>query len=101
LKKVLSDLHKRGTFRKYNATFIAGVYDELLWSAHSSVAVPLMREICEVMMQGIPGLGVPMLVNPAVGINFCDQIEVLEDENQVITDELIQIAIDKALGGEK
>jgi len=98
LKKVLSDLYRIRTFQKYNATFSVALYDELIFSVHSSNAAALINEVYAVMTQGIPGMKIPMLASPSLGVNFGDQIEILRDENQVLTDELIQIAIKKALG---
>lgn len=98
LKKVLSDLYKMNTFQRYNATFSVALYDELIFSVHSSNAVALIKEVYGVMIQGIPGMEIPMLASPSLGVNFGDQIEILQDENEVMTDELIQIAINKALG---
>ena len=97
LKVVLATLWTRRTFQRHNALFYFGIYDELVWGCHSSQAISLTREVHEVMSMGIKGLDVPMLSTPAVGVNFANQIEVLKDENQILTDELIQIAIDKAL----
>ena len=49
------------------------------------------------MTVGIPGINIPMLANPALGINFADQVEILTDCNQELTAELIQHAINKVL----
>lgn len=97
LKLVLSGLFSRRTFPRHNATLIAPIYDEIVFSCHSSQAVSLIKEVYQVMTQGIPGMEIPMLASPSVGINFGDQKEVLKNENQPLTDELIQIAINKAL----
>lgn len=98
LKFVLATLWNRKTLQRHKSLLVAPIYDEIVVSTHSSQAVSLIKELSEVMQLGIPGLGVKMLTNPSVGRNFGDQIEVLEDCNQTLTDELIQIAIDKALG---
>jgi hypothetical protein len=49
------------------------------------------------MTAGIPGIKIPMLANPALGVNFADQIEILSDCNQELTAELIQQAINKVI----
>lgn len=98
LKKVLADLHRDQTFPRHGAVLVAPIYDELVMSCHSSQAVSLIHEVYKVMTQGIPGMSIPMLANPSLGLNFADQVEVLEDENQELTSGLIQAAIDKALG---
>jgi DNA polymerase I-like protein with 3'-5' exonuclease and polymerase domains/5'-3' exonuclease len=97
LKSVLATLHKSRTFKRHNADLIAPIYDEIVFSCHSSQAVSLIKEIYAAMTVGIPGIPVRMLANPAVGINFGKQIEVLEDCNQILTDELIVKAINKAI----
>ena len=97
LKIVLAELYRKKTFQRHGAMLIAPIYDEIVWSCHSSQATSLINEVYAVMTQGIPGMEIPMLASPSVGINFGDQKEVLKNENQKLTDELIQIAINKAL----
>ena len=76
---------------------IAPIYDELVFSCHHTQAVSLIQEVYAEMMKGLPGLNIPMLANPALGVNFADQIEILADCNQVLTAELIQSAISQVL----
>ena len=97
LKVVLATLWKQRTFQRYNAVLIAPLYDELVWTCHDSVAIPLFKEIHEVMTRGLPNFPVRMLANPAVGVNFKEQKDILKDCNQELTDELIQAAINKVL----
>jgi len=97
LKLVLSNLYKSKVFQRHSAVLLAPIYDEVVISVHSSQAISLIKEVYAAMTVGIPGVPVPMLANPSLGVNFGDQIEVLDDCNQVLTDELIQIAIEKAL----
>jgi DNA polymerase-1 len=98
LKLVLSNLWKQQTFKRHNASLIAPIYDEIVFSCHHSQAESLISEIYQAMIIGIPNVDVPMLANPAVGVNFANQIEILKDCNETLTTELIQIAINKALG---
>jgi DNA polymerase I-like protein with 3'-5' exonuclease and polymerase domains len=100
LKKVLSDMWNAKTLQRHGAVLIAPIYDELVISCHSSQAVSLVKEVYKVMTQGISGIGIPMLAAPALGLNFANQIEILKDENEILTDELILRAIDKAFGVE-
>jgi DNA polymerase I-like protein with 3'-5' exonuclease and polymerase domains/5'-3' exonuclease len=98
LKKVLRDLWVMRTFQRHGASLIAPIYDEVVFSFHHSVAVPLYMELCNTMRQGIPGLMIPMTVAPALGLNFGDQIEILADDDNDLTEEKILKAIDKAFG---
>jgi len=101
LKKVLTEMWNAKTLQRHGAVLIAPIYDELVISCHSSQAVSLVREVYDVMVQGIPGINIPMLAAPALGVNFANQIEILQDENEILTDELIMLAIDKAFGIER
>ena len=98
LKKVLTDLWKASTLTRHGAVLVAPIYDELVVSCHSSQAVSLVTEIYKIMSQGIPGINIPMLAAPALGVNFADQIEILSDENHTLTDEKIILAMNKAFG---
>ena len=73
------------------------MYDEIIISCHHTQAASLIQEVYAEMTVGIPGINIPMLANPALGINFADQVEILTDCNQVLTAELIQHAINKVL----
>jgi hypothetical protein len=83
---------------RHGAVLVAPIYDELVVSCHSSQAVSLVNEIYKIMSQGIPGINIPMLAAPALGVNFADQIEILRDENDTLTDEKIILAMNKAFG---
>jgi DNA polymerase I-like protein with 3'-5' exonuclease and polymerase domains/5'-3' exonuclease len=98
LKRTISNLYKAKTMQRHGAVLIAGIYDELVMGCHHSQAVSLIQEVYAEMTKMVPGVDIPMLASPSVGKNFGDQIEVLEDENQPLTDGLIQVAIAKALG---
>jgi DNA polymerase I-like protein with 3'-5' exonuclease and polymerase domains len=97
LKVVLSNLWKKRTFQRHNAAFICALYDEAIFSCHHTQAVSLIQEVYAEMTKGIPGLNIPMLANPALGINFADQVEILADCNQTLTDDLILQTIQKVL----
>ncbi len=97
LKVVLSNLWKKRTFQRHNANFMCPLYDEIIFSCHRSQAVSLIQEVYAEMTVGIPGIDIPMLANPALGGNFADQVEILADCNQLLTAELIETAINKAL----
>ena len=97
LKVVLSNLWKKKTFQRHNAVLIAPIYDELVFSCHHTQAAALTQEVYAEMTKGIPGINIPMLANPALGINFADQVEILVDCNQILAAELIEAAISKVL----
>lgn len=97
LKVVLSNLWRNRTFQRHNANFMCPLYDEIIFSCHHSQAVSLIQEVYVEMTAGIPGIKIPMLANPALGVNFADQIEILSDCNQELTAELIQQAINKVI----
>ena len=97
LKVVLSNLWRNRTFQRHNAVLIAPIYDEIVFSCHHTQAVSLIQEVYAEMTVGIPGINIPMLANPALGINFADQVDILTDCNQELTAELIQHAINKVL----
>jgi DNA polymerase I-like protein with 3'-5' exonuclease and polymerase domains len=97
LKVVLSNLWKKRTFQRHNANFMCPLYDEIIFSCHHTQAVSLIQEVYAEMTKGIPGLNIPMLANPALGINFADQVEILADCNQTLTDERIWQTIQKVL----
>lgn len=101
LKKVLTDIHKAKVLERHGAVMYAAIYDEMVFSLHSSHAVEFIKEIYSYMVQGIPGLPIKTLANPSIGLNFCDQIEILQDADDPLTDEKILIAIDKAFGIER
>ena len=96
VKVVMTDIYKKEILKRYGANLIAIIYDEFCFSIRSDNAVGFIKEIYASMTQGIPGLPIPMLVNPSVGINFADQVEVLDDANDELTDERILAAIAKA-----
>ncbi len=97
LKVVLSNLWRNHTFQRHNAVLIAPIYDEIVFSCHHTQAASLIQEVYAEMTVGIPGINIPMLANPALGINFADQVEILTDCNQELTAEFIQHAINKVL----
>ena len=97
LKVVLSNLWKKKTFQRHNAVLIAPIYDELVFSCHHTQAAALIQEVYAEMTKGIPGINIPMLANPALGINFAAQVEILVDCNQILTAELIEAAMSKVL----
>jgi DNA polymerase I-like protein with 3'-5' exonuclease and polymerase domains len=94
LARTLSEIHRRGTFRRHNAVLIAPVYDELVFSCHHSVAPELILEVHAIMVEPIPGMAVPVVACPSLGINFADQIEI----GKFPTRETILAAIDEAFG---
>lgn len=101
LKKVLADIYRDGVLHDCRAVLIAAIYDELVFSVHSSQAVQLIKRVYRIMAQGMPGLPIPMLSNPALGVNFADQVEILKDADDTLTDDKILAAIDKAFGVER
>jgi hypothetical protein len=94
LARTLAEIHRRGTFRRHNAVLIAPVYDELVFSCHHSVVVPLILEVHGIMVEPIPGMAVPVVACPSLGINFADQIEI----GKFPTAESIQAAVAEAFG---
>ena len=97
LKVVLADVYSRQVFERYNAVLLAPIYDEICASVHSSQAVGFITELYRSMIQGIPGVNIPMLCNPALGVNLADQLDILVDENDTLTEVKIQEAINKVL----
>lgn len=94
LKRTLTEIYHRNILPRTGAVLIAPIYDELVFSVHSSNAVELILSVHEVMTRDIPGLPVPMLADPSLGINFGDQIEC----GTFPTPESIQAAMDEAFG---
>jgi DNA polymerase I-like protein with 3'-5' exonuclease and polymerase domains/5'-3' exonuclease len=94
LKVVLTALYQRKTFQRHGAQFLAPIHDELVFSCHSSKAPSLIMEVHSIMTQGIPGLPCPLWAEPSLGPNFGTQVEIGPHP----TPELINYAIDKALG---
>ena len=94
LKRTLTEIRKQGLFKKHNATLIAPIYDELAFSCHHSQAADLILAVHKIMTRDIPGMAVPMLAEPSLGVNFGDQIEI----GPFPTKELVENAVDEALG---
>lgn len=93
LKVILTDLHRRQTFQRHKAQFLAPIHDELVFSCHSSQASSLIMEVHSVMTQGIAGLPCPLWAEPSLGPSFGQQTEIGPHP----TPELINRAITKAL----
>jgi DNA polymerase I-like protein with 3'-5' exonuclease and polymerase domains/5'-3' exonuclease len=101
LKKVLTDMYKARTLKRHGAVMYAAIYDEMVFSVHSSQAVDFIKEVYSFMVQGIPGLPIETLANPSIGLNFADQIEILKDADDPLTDAKIMKAMNKAFGIEE
>lgn len=95
LKKVIREIRQEGIVTRTKASLIAPIYDELAFSVHSDCAVDLIMSVHEIMVKDIPGLAVPMLAEPSLGINFGDQIEIGRFPNPG----LIEAAMDEAFNG--
>jgi DNA polymerase I-like protein with 3'-5' exonuclease and polymerase domains/5'-3' exonuclease len=93
LKVVLAEVERRQILQRHNAVLVAPIYDELVVSCHSSQVASLILELHEVMTRDIPGLAVPMLAEPSLGVNFADQEEI----GPFPTLELIEKAVGKVL----
>ena len=101
LKIVLSEMYRANTLKRHGASLIAPIYDEIAFSCHSSQVVSLITEVYGYMVRYLPGNNViPLLANPSVGVNFADQIEVLKNADDPLTDEKIIAATYKALNPE-
>lgn len=100
LKKVLTDMYKANTLKRHNAVMYAAIYDEMVFSLHSSQATEFIKEVYGFMVQGIPGLPIETLANPSIGLNFADQLEILNDADDPLTDDKIVAALNKAFGVE-
>jgi DNA polymerase I-like protein with 3'-5' exonuclease and polymerase domains/5'-3' exonuclease len=97
LKKTLSSLREDGVIERAGATFIVPLYDELVFSCHSSQAVPLILEVHDRMVREVPGLPIPLLAEPSLGVNFGDQVEI----GPFPTKEGIEEALEIAFNGGK
>lgn len=76
LKRTMTTIWQEGTLQRTGAVLIAPIYDELVFSVHSDHAVDLILNVHRVMTRDIPGLAVPMLAEPSLGVNFGTQIEI-------------------------
>jgi DNA polymerase I-like protein with 3'-5' exonuclease and polymerase domains/5'-3' exonuclease len=76
LKRTLTEIHRQGILPRCNATLIAPIYDEVVFSVHHSNVVDLILSVHKIMTRDIPGLPVPMLAEPSLGVNFGDQVEI-------------------------
>lgn len=76
LKRTLSEIYRQGILPRTGAVLIAPIYDEVVFSCHHTQAIDLIMSVHAVMTRDIPGLAVPMLAEPSLGINFGDQIEI-------------------------
>ena len=92
LKRTLTGIYKSGVLERTGAVLIAPIYDEVVFSAHSSKVEDLILTVHSIMTQDVEGLPVPILAEPSLGLNFGDQIEIGWDP----TPEKIQEALDKA-----
>ncbi len=93
LKKVLTDMYNAKTLNRHGAVMYAAIYDEMVFSLHSSQAQSFIKEVYSYMVQGIPSMSIETLANPSVGLNFADQIEILRDADDPLTDQKIQEAM--------
>lgn len=102
LKRTLADMWRAQTLTRHGAVLVAPIYDEVAMSCHSSQAVGLVAEVLAFMCRQLPtDSPVPMLANPSLGLNFADQIEILKDADDPLTDDKILVAMDKAFGIEQ
>jgi len=92
LKRTMTDIWRQGILQRTGAKLIAPIYDELVFSVHSSQADNLIMLVHALMTKDIPGMAVPMLAEPSLGVNFGDQIEI----GSFPTPELIEKAMAKA-----
>lgn len=76
LKRTMSEIYRQGILPRTGAVLIAPIYDEVVFSVHHSFAVDLIMSVHAIMTRDIPGLPVPMLAEPSLGINFGDQVEI-------------------------
>ena len=76
LKKTLSEIYAQQILPRTGAVLIAPIYDEVVFSVHHTHAVDLIMSVHAIMVRDIPGLPVPMLAEPSLGVNFGDQIEI-------------------------
>lgn len=76
LKRTMTAIRNEGITQRTGAVLIAPIYDELVFSVHSSKAVDLIMNVHRIMTRDIPGMAVPMLAEPSLGINFGVQIEI-------------------------
>ena len=92
LKVVLTDIYKQGILGRTGAVLIAPIYDEVVFSVNHGYVVDLIMSVHEIMTQDMPGLPVPILAEPSLGVNFADQIEI----GRFPTQGLIEAAMAKA-----
>ena len=82
LKRTLARLHRQRTFAKFKASFIAPLYDEIVFSCSSLYGFDAITEVHEAMVEVVPGLGLDMKADISIGPNFGDQIEIGRDPNK-------------------
>ncbi|WP_019865192.1 DNA polymerase [Methylovulum miyakonense] len=92
LKRTMTAIRQQGITQRTGAVLIAPIYDELVFSVHSSNAVDLIMNVHSIMTRDIPGMAVPMLAEPSLGINFGVQVEI----GAFPTPEKIESAMSKA-----
>lgn len=76
LKRTLTEIYDQGILERTGSVIIAPIYDEIVFSAHHESVVDLILSVHKVMTRDIPGMAVPMLAEPSLGVNFGDQIEI-------------------------
>jgi DNA polymerase-1 len=76
LKRTLAKLHRQRTFKKYGASFISPIYDEVVSSSSHEAGFDLISEIHEAMVMPVPGLGLDMKADISIGPNFGTQYEI-------------------------
>jgi DNA polymerase I-like protein with 3'-5' exonuclease and polymerase domains len=94
LKRTMTTIWQEGVTQRTGARLVAPIYDELVFSVHSDHAVDLVMNVHRIMTRDIPGMAVPMLAEPSLGINFGDQKEI----GPFPTPEKIEAAMAKAFG---
>ena len=94
LKRTLTEIYRQGILTRTGAVLVAPIYDEVVFSVNHTFVVDLIMSVHAIMTRDIPGMSVPMLAEPSLGINFGDQIEI----GRFPTPEAIQQAVNEALG---
>lgn len=76
LKRTLAEIYNQQILPRTGGVLIAPIYDEVVFSVHHTHAVDLIMSVHAIMVRDIPGMAVPMLAEPSLGVNFGDQIEI-------------------------
>lgn len=97
LRLAMADLWDSGILWNLRCNFIAPIHDELVMDSHPDDALEVARVLHRCMIQKDYMDIVPVVSSLSIGTSFYDQPEIEFDDEEVFQEDLVKLAIEKAL----